>query len=403
MRYRIEGLVAILAAAAPGCAPSTDLAGEGAGASGPAGGGTSVSAGALLDPSPGSVEVPRNLAAVMVRFPPGATVSDGALELSGGAGRVAAGTLEPMDCPAGAPGTCVRLPMVDLLSPAAAYQVVSGDGITDQAGRAIAGGMVGQFTTAAEADLTPPVLAGLSIVPSGPCALVSFTCDEPAAATLVLTGAGLEERVPAGAGTTAFSVAASLAPFGAGADVQVVVRVADRAGNVAESAAVALAVPSTLVPLAITEVRANPAGAEPQQEFVELRNLGAAPLDLAGLSLEDAKGGDALAGTLEAGAYALVVAATFDPTDPTDTLPKAGTALIRVEGRLGADGLSNGGEVVRLRAADGTIVSSYGTPIDVSATKWAGKSVHRIPEEACDQPASWTVTPLPSTPGWGAP
>jgi hypothetical protein len=200
------------------------------------------------------------------------------------------------------------------------------------------------------------------------------------------------------------AVAVPLGAFGAGNGVEILARARDLAGNVSESAAVALTVPTTLVPLAITEVHANPVGPEPVQEFVEIRNLGGTPADLGSVFVEDAKGSDQLpAVTLAAGAYALIVPAGFDPASSVDTAPLAGTALVRVDSRIGADGLSNAGEIVRLRAADGTILSSYGSAIDVSAAKWAGKSVHRIPEDACDQSASWTHLPAAATPGWGAP
>jgi len=51
-----------------------------------------------------------------------------------------------------------------------------------------------------------------------------------------------------------------------------------RAGNSADSAAVALHLPPKLPRLVITEVLANPAGSEYTQEFVELENLEAEPV-----------------------------------------------------------------------------------------------------------------------------
>jgi Lamin Tail Domain len=264
---------------------------------------------------------------------------------------------------------------------------------------------VGQFVTGGEADVTAPGISALAVTPSGPCVLVSFQTDEPAAGTLLVRGSALAERtISAGAGTTAFSVAASLAAFSAGSDVEIVARAIDLAGNIAETAAVSLTAPPELLPIAITEVQANSTGLEPAQEYVELRNLGAQSVDLGGIAIEDSKGSDLLpAFSLEPGAYALVVSSGFDPASPVDTPPRPGTALLRVDTRIGADGLANGGEVVRLRSAAGTVLSTYGGGVDVSAAKWSGKSVHRVPQEACDQPASWTQVPLPATPGWGAP
>jgi hypothetical protein len=99
----------------------------------------------------------------------------------------------------------------------------------------------------------------------------------------------------------------------------------------------------------------------------------------------------------------LIVPSGFDAASAKDTPPQAGVALLRVDSRIGSDGLSNGGEVVRLLSAAGDVVSSYGAAIDVSASAWSGQSVHRVPEEACDQDASWTRRPSPATPGWGPP
>ncbi len=110
----------------------------------------------------------------------------------------------------------------------------------------------------------------------------------------------------------------------------------DRAGNQVETSAGSIDLPPETPPLVITEVLANPAGPEPGQEFVELRNLGGADLSLGGLRLEDAKGADVLPeATLVAGAYALIVPSTFDPGSPRDVPPRAGTLMVPVDTRLG--------------------------------------------------------------------
>jgi hypothetical protein len=217
-------------------------------------------------------------------------------------------------------------------------------------------------------------------------------------------GDGISRTVPAGAGATQFTAAISLGDLAGGAEIAISVAAADRAGNQATSAAVPLTISPGLLPLAITEVHANPAGPEPAQEFVEVRNLGSAALNVGGLAIADAKGMDLLPdAVIDAGAYALIVPSGFDAASAKDTPPLAGTPLVRVDSRIGSDGLSNGGEAVRLLSADGGVISSYSAALDVSATAWAGQSVHRVPETACDQAPSWTQRPLPATPGWGAP
>jgi hypothetical protein len=199
-------------------------------------------------------------------------------------------------------------------------------------------------------------------------------------------------------------------PFGGlspGVPAEIVLRVTDRAGNQIETSAGSIDLPPETPLLVITEVLANPAGPEPGQEFVELRNVGDSDLSLAGLRLEDSKGGDVLPeATLAAGAYALIVPSTYDPGSPRDVPPRAGTLMVPVDTRIGADGLSNTGEVVRLRMpGTGTepLISLYGGWVDVSAASAAGKSVHRLTDGSCDHPTAWTKPPRAATPGWGTP
>jgi hypothetical protein len=395
--------VFIVALVFAGCAPQTDLVAAG---NPEPGGGAATMAGraALVDPAPGTTGVPLNLAAVSVRFPTDVTFSNAGLKITGAGQRASAGVPARASCPDAGFGNCFRIPLTGLLLPATTYLVAIADGVVDASGQAVSSGPVGQFVTAAEADLSAPAITALTVEASGPCVLVRFQTDEPAAATLLIRGGEAQRDIPAGAGATTFSVAATVANFGAGTEVQIVARAVDLAGNFAESAAVAVKVPAALLPIAITEIHANPAGPEPAQEYVEIRNLDHVGADIGGLIFEDSKGADILpASILDGGAYALIVPAGFDPTSVLDTSPRPATPLIRVDSRLGSDGLSNGGEVVRLRTADGTIVSSYSAAIDVSASKWSGKSVHRTSEGACDQPASWTHLPASATPGAAAP
>ena len=386
-----------------GCVPQTDLAAEGGGAGGATSGGT-VATASLVDPPAGATDVPLNLAAVWVKFPGPVSVPEGALTIAATATPAAVEVPVAEACPDGTAGACLKMGLTSVLRAGATYVVRLGSGVVDLENHELPGGVVGQFATAPEPDLTAPVIDGLLVQPSGPCVVVTFSTNEPAQATVRVESDGELLRASAGAGAANFRVAVSLAAFAPGAVTAVVAEVQDRAGNRAESAAVSLTVPSYLVPLAITEVHANPAGAEPAQEFVEVRNLGSTPLDLQGLVIADAKGMDTLPATLLApGAYGLIVASGFDPASAKDTPPRSGTPLVRIDSRIGADGLSNSGESVRLLSARGDVISSYAPAIDVSAASWSGQSVHRVPEEACDQDASWTHRPAAATPGWGAP
>lgn len=380
------------------CAPDTDLVA----APGPSG--TTAGAAALIDPAPGASGVPLNLAAILVRFQRAVLVPDGSLTITAGGRSAGAGAAASTDCPGEVAGSCFRVPLVELLMPSVTYLVSVQAGVSDLDGQPLPSGPVGQFATSAEADVTPPAITGFAIQVSGACVFAGFQTDELAAGTLWIRGGGVERSVSAGAGVTEFAVAASVASFGGGLDLAIGARAVDLAGNSAETAAVSITVPPGLLPVAITEVQANPAGPEPGQEFVEVRNLGSAPVDLAGLTIEDAKGADVLpASMLGAGAYGLIVPSGFDPASPVDTPPRPGTTLIHVDSRIGADGMGNGGEAIFLRTPEGAVVSSYGGFVDVSSSKWSGKSVHRIAEDACDQAATWTRLPSAATPGWGGP
>ncbi|HEY0714803.1 MAG TPA: hypothetical protein VGF45_19135, partial [Polyangia bacterium] len=100
------------------------------------------------------------------------------------------------------------------------------------------------------------------------------------------------------------------------------------------------------------------------------------------------------------GARLLVVGANFDPRSPTDVHPSPDTSILRVPGRIGRDGLGQKGEIIRLRAADQRTESIYGGWTDTSRSVWAGRSVRRQPESACDHPSVWSRSPQPPTPGW---
>jgi hypothetical protein len=391
--HTAHAALAALVLGASACAPETDLARAGAGAD-MAGGAT---AGTLVDPLAGAADVPVNLMAVTLRFAAPVMLPAAALAVCGQApGAVA-------DATACEGGTCYTATLTAPLPARASCRVELGAGALDGAGHALAGGLIGSFDTAAAADETPPVISAISIQTAGPCLAVTFSTDEPATGTVVVAAGDVTAPWPAGTGQTSFDVAVPVASLPPESAATVVVRAVDRAGNAAESAPVAWMTPAALPPLAITEVLANPLGPEPAQEWVELRNLGSEPVATDGLSVADSRGADALpAATLDPGAYALVVTSAYDPGNGADPPPRAGTPLLRVDSRIGADGLSNGGEVVRLLLGD-AVISSYGGWVDVSSSAWAGHSVERLLETACDRKDAWNHTPMEPTPGAGPP
>jgi hypothetical protein len=383
-------IFALVGAAA--CTPATDLT-----SGGPGGGGNgSATAGTLVDPAAGAADVPVNLMGVTVRFGAAVTLPAQALQVCG----ATAIGVAPADCD---DGICYTASLGATLPAHTSCRVQLGAGALDSAGHPLPAGLIGAFDTSAAADTTPPTISGVTIAAEGPCLAVTFATDEVATGTVVLAAGDLQIPSPAGTGQTTFDVAVPLSTLPPSTPATVVVRAVDRAGNMAESAPIAWQTPDAVPPLAITEVLANPAGPEPQQEFVELRNLGADPIATDGLSIADGKGSDLLpSAMLGPGEYALVVASTYDPSGGADVPPRAGTQLLRVDTRIGADGLSNGGEVTRLLHGD-AVISSYGGWVDVSAAAWSGHSVHRLVESACDRAAAWNHTPLPATPGAGPP
>jgi hypothetical protein len=374
------------------CAPDTDLTRiPASGVGSPA---LAVAGAMLLDPPAGAVDVPVNLAAVVVRFAEPVSWGGDGLRICDRA----AAPPELIACDGGA---CYRAVLAAELPAGAGCQVAVGAGTTDAGGADLGGGSLGSFDVAAGRDDTPPALADVIVEAAGPCAAVSFATDEPAAATVSIEASEGAVVRTFGWGQTAFDAAVPLSSLPASSAATVTVSVADRAGNVAVSPPVPFDTPPVLPPLAITEVVANPAGPEPAQEYVELRNLSGEPVTLAGLRLEDSKGGDDLpAEEVPGDGYALVVPSSYVAGQSGDPSPRSGTLLVRVDARIGADGLTNGGEAVRL-VLGSTVVSSYGGWVSVSAASWSGQGVHRLDQTACDRPEAWNRTPMPPTPGAG--
>jgi hypothetical protein len=374
-----------------GCLPRTDLRAPG-GAEQP-----SAPTVQLVEPTPGAL-APSNLAAVVLRLPV-ALRDQGVVELRGTEGvPVTLGPGAPLDCTG--PGQCYAFPLAAPVMPGR-YQVMGPAGAILADGRPAPGGSAGAFEVEPEVDTTPPIVEPPLLETVGDCLRARFATDEPARSSLVVRAGGLEQELAAGEGSTMFDVSTRLVRLQAGSPGELVARAVDWAGNRGESGPLPVTVPAAVLPVAITEVLPNPAGPEATQEFVELRNLGTAPVSLDGISIEDAAGSDPLpAVTLEPGQYALVVPAAFDPLDGRDPAPRVGTLLLRVEGRIGRDGIGNDGEAVRLRARSGEVVSRYGGWVNAAASGWAGRSVQRQPQDACDGPASWNPRPQQPTPGW---
>ncbi|MCA9594175.1 MAG: lamin tail domain-containing protein [Myxococcales bacterium] len=133
----------------------------------------------------------------------------------------------------------------------------------------------------------------------------------------------------------------------------------------------------------ITEVMANPLGPEPASEWVELENDGSLAVDVAGFVLSDGAGESVLPEhVLPPGARALVVRQDFAPGVGGDVAPAPGTALLAVEA-LGKSGLSNAGEALELRDAQGGVLSRF-----PALKAKAGRSIARRSPATLDDDAS---------------
>jgi hypothetical protein len=251
-------------------------------------------------------------------------------------------------------------------------------------------------------DGLPPQIQSLTLEP-GDCVHASALPSKVASVTFAFRVGDVVANVTgqrrSDGWVDALSALPTLAPQSQG---ELLATALDAQGRAFASEPVPFTTPRARPSLVISEILANPAGSEYTQEYVELYNFGQAPQSLAGFTLEDSAAGDTLPEVVvPPKSYVLVVAAAFDTGVGPDPQPAASAVLVRVEGRLGRDGLSNSGETVTLRDAQGAIVSQYGGFVDTSATAWNGRSVHRVPpNDPCDQRGLWTDRPQPPSPGW---
>lgn len=325
-------------------------------------------------PPDGAFDVAPGLALAAVRFD--GTLDDAvhSILLAESGGGIVPCTPSVLSCSAiGWPaGACVALVPLAPLSPSTAYELSTTLSARDTTGARLPA-FAARFQTGTSTP-APPTWAPLACVRgevSAPLGClraddesISFRGRLGSAARVAWTAADRSGAVVTPRGDVALRIA-DLTPSIA---TTLALGVTDYTGAVA-----AYALPtSTTEPLptvSITEVRADPAGPEPRQEYVEIRNYGERAVSLEGMRLaDDAEAdGDALPATsLPAGAFALIVPDAFDPAETAggaDAIPPAGTLLVRVDASLGSGGLSNAGEPVLLRdALDRWISAAPATP-----------------------------------------
>ena len=98
----------------------------------------------------------------------------------------------------------------------------------------------------------------------------------------------------------------------------------------------------------VNEVMANPLGPEPEEEWVELANVGTAPAQVIGFKLADGGGQvDVPALVLEPGSFVVLARSDFQGGLAGDVPPPAGASIVRLP-VLAKNGISNGGEAISL-------------------------------------------------------
>jgi hypothetical protein len=338
----------------------------------------------MVAPASGAAGIPTNLARVLVRFSESvAGVDATSLQLFGGDRGVESDVSSAESWCAG----CYEIQPRGPLGPGLLHEVRTTAAVRDAEGNPPFPAEPPSFSTGAGPDGTPPLLWLPDVRVSGGCLLARWLSDEPA--TSEVLGA-FDGRLVA-----VHEAAALLSTPGT---ISFHVESADAADNRASLGPLE----ATFVPtptLVITEVMANPVGAEPAQEWVEIANLGGEDVSLAGLLLADEGGDDPFPDvTLPVGAVGLVVGEAYDPLEGSDPPPGPGAILLRVPGSLGQSGLRNSGERVEVRDAFGTVWSSYGGYVDTASP--AGQSAVRTDLLGCDRPEAWTASATAaSTPG----
>lgn len=352
-------------------------------------------------PADGAASVPPSIPEIAVRF-------DGPIESAGGLslaleGVAVAASVRTADCSdvGWDDGWCAAIEPLEDLLPLRAYEIRASEALLD-ATSAPVGPWSARFATG-EADVDPPSLLELPCAIDetpigGLCALsddggvdLRLVASEPVRASLAIDGSVVRAVAPRG------DALLRARPLAAGTAFPALLHVTDLAG-LSRDVALELSTREPLAAISIVEVRADPMGPEPRQEYVEVLNYGTVPLELAGFSLADDASamGDVVPSPsvrLAPGQRALIVSDDFDPDDGRDGIVPPGVPLVRVAGSLGSGGLANAGEPLYLRDAMLRRLSA------VPAIAAPGACVVRVGEEMRSDASRFEIGPC--TPGLG--
>ncbi len=323
----------------------------------------------LVETWPGSGEaaVPQDLSRALLRFD-GQLNGDPAahITLRDRSGTAIEAAVEVAACATlGLPaGDCVWVVPHAPLTPGARYDLTIDGGLQTLTGAALASSSV-SFTIAQHEDREPPTfVAGTCASDESPIGALCLraqettfsvrgTVDEAAWLSIAVDTDGNAQVA-----TLSYANSFELAQVPAPGAATVVLQARDMAGNLREQVLPVATAPD-LPALSIEEVRADPLGKEPAQEYVELLNYGRESISLMGfkLSKDPSEAGRALLGALALapGERALAVGPDFDPRDLSDGALPSGLKIVRLEGSLG---LANAGANLFLRDGRGRRVSA---------------------------------------------
>ena len=321
-------------------------------------------------PADGSISVGTDLPLAWVAFDGQVHGVEDAIWLEGPDGYAIDARIERAACEALAIGarasTCVTIAPRGLLAPLAEHRVVIGSEARDAHGAPI-GPLDVVFRTGTGPDAHAPRPAARACASDEHafelgCMLISdrsialrVAASEPFALRAVAGERSWAAIAPAA------EVAVLIDELEPGERLELDLELKDSTGNALRHRA-SLATHADLATLSITEVLADPIGAEPEQELVELWNFGQTQVRLDGIALSDqaSEPGAMLSSdlALDPDARVLLVADAFDPAAGGDVAIPPGTPLVRVGKALGRAGLANRGEPLFLRDGMGRRLSA---------------------------------------------
>lgn len=347
----------------------------------------------LLAPLAGSTDVAPNLQRVVVRFSHAVTPLElGSLWLSAeNEGRVVG--LRPLaevgPCAADSAQDCHWLAVSETLPALTVWSLRAAPSLADARGATLLQERRIALATSAVRDRTPPVLGEVGLVQGDGCVVVRTRSSEAADARLSASWTDSVQRT-AGVLEHELALAVPTAPV---AGAQLRLDVLDAAGQRGAPWLRRLDL-APIAPLVISEVLADPLGADPDQEWVELYNRSDRAVDLEGWALRDlaagSDGGALPALRVAPHGYVLVVGPRYRPGSGPDPFPGASVPLARLRSPLGGRGLANRGAPVFLYGPEGVLASSASGRVGVAAeTPGPGRSAQRRSPSACDVATSW--------------